>query len=83
MVQSTISPQALAEEEQKMRRLRVVVDLAAAVLQQGNLSITEAVALIRAVKKQVLYLFPDKEATFDLIYKPRFERLVKELLERN
>lgn len=83
MEQSPISPQALAEEERKMRQLRVMVDLTAAVLRQGNLSLIESVAMIRAVKQQVLYLFPGKEEAFDLIYKSRFERILQEQLESN
>ncbi|MDZ7263472.1 MAG: hypothetical protein ONB16_02725 [candidate division KSB1 bacterium] len=80
---SIISSQALAEEEQKMKQLRAIVDLTAAVLRQGNLSLIEAIAMIRGAKKQVLHLFPDKEEAFDLIYKPRFERILREQLESN
>lgn len=77
------TPEAIATEQKKMRRLRTIVDLTAAVLYQGNLTTTEALKLVAATKKSVLNLFPDKEDTFDLIYKPRFDRIIKERLKSN
>ena len=71
------------EENNKMNYLRMVVDITSAIIQQGNLSVPEALELITNTKEHVLALFPDKEATYDLIYKPRFERLIKENLETN
>ncbi|MFQ5707713.1 MAG: hypothetical protein ACE5HO_09710 [bacterium] len=73
----------IAEENKKMRKLRALVDFAAAVLSQGHLAPGEALALVAATKKSVLALFPDKEETFDLIYKPRFDRIIKERLQSN
>ena len=66
-----------------MRRLRTIVDLTTAILYQGNLTAAEALELVAATKKSVLELFPDKGDTFDLIYKPRFERIIKERLKSN
>ncbi|MCR4439044.1 MAG: hypothetical protein QHJ34_08990 [bacterium] len=77
------SEQEIREENRRLRWVRTVVDLAMAVLQQEPMSLTEALALTRAVKQSVLRLFPDKEATYDLIYKPRFERVIRERLGRN
>lgn len=77
------SKKEINEEERKMRYLRMVVDLTAAVLRQENLSIPEALELIAKTKHHVLSLFPDKEETYNLIYKPRFERIIKENLEAN
>lgn len=78
-----IDPKELAAEQRKMRLLRTIVDLAAAVLRQGNLTIPEAIELIQATKKRVLQLFPDKEDVYDLIYRPRFERIIQERLVEN
>jgi hypothetical protein len=78
-----IDPQQLAEEQSKMRILRAIVDLTAAILRQGNLTVPEAIELIKATKKGVLQLFPDKEDVYDLIYRPRFERMIQERLEEN
>ncbi len=70
-------------EQKNLNRLRFLVDFTAALLRQGNLTMPEMLRLIKATRKNVLSLFPDKEGTYDLIIKPRFERIIKELLERN
>lgn len=75
--------QELEEENRRLRLLRTIVDLTAAVLQQEPITLAEALALTRAAKESVLRLFPDKEETYNLIYKPRFERLIRERLEQN
>jgi hypothetical protein len=71
--------EALREEEKKMRLLRFVVDMNQAVLmQQADLTLREAFDILTNTKKAVLNLFPDKEAVFDLIYSPRFRRIIRE-----
>jgi hypothetical protein len=75
--------QELKAEQRKMRVLRTIVDLTSAVLRQGNLTVPEAIEIIRATKKQALQLFPDKEDVYNLIYRPRFERILKERLSQN
>jgi len=77
------SQKELQEEQRKMRMLRTVVDLTSSILQQGNLTIPEAMELIHATRKGVLKLFPGKEDVYDLIYRPRFERIINERLEQN
>ena len=78
-----IDSQKLEEEQRKMRLLRAIVDLTLAILLQGNLTIPEAIELMKATKKGVLQLFPGKEDVYDLIYRPRFERIIKERLQEN
>lgn len=78
-----IDPQKLAEEEQNMRLLKTIIDLTTAVLRQGNLTVPEAIELITATQKSVLQLFPDKKDVYNLIYRPRFERIIKERLAEN
>jgi hypothetical protein len=69
----------LMEEEKKMRRLRFIVDLAQAILmQQADLTLKEAFAIIRDAKAAALLLFPDKEDVYELIYAPRFRRIIAE-----
>jgi len=67
------------EESRRTRRLRIVVHLALSVIAQGNLPIEEAVELAAATKRVALTLFPDKEQTYDLIYQPKFQRLMDEV----
>ncbi|RKY84186.1 hypothetical protein DRQ09_08985 [candidate division KSB1 bacterium] len=72
------SEKEINEENLKMKRLRFIVDLTMNILYQQNLTMKESLELIIATKKSVLKLFPDKSETFDLIYLPRFYRVVKE-----
>jgi hypothetical protein len=78
-----IDLQQLEEEQSKMRLLRGIVDFTSSILRQGNVTIPEAIELIHATKKRVLQLFPDKEDVYDLIYRPRFERIIQERLGGN
>ncbi len=69
----------LIEEEKKMRRLRLLIDLAQAVLmQQSDLTLREAFEIMRNTKKAALNLFPDKEHVYDLIYASRFRKIINE-----
>lgn len=66
------------KEEQKMRRLKFIVDLSEAVLMQSHLTLRESWDLMDQTKKAALALFPDKESVYDLIYLPRFRRIIDE-----
>ena len=68
----------IEEEERRVRTLRFLVDFSLAYLAQTKLSLEEAQAVVAGVKKQALRLFPEKEETFDLIYLPRFQRMLRE-----
>ncbi len=68
----------IEEEERRIRTLRLLVDFSLAYLAQTKLSLEEAQAVVAGVKKQALHLFPEKEETFDLIYLPRFQRLLRD-----
>ena len=76
-------PKELELENKKIRQLRLMVDLTVATLQTGELSTVEMVNMVNKTRRFALYLFPDKEQTFDLIYKPRFERIIRERLKSN
>ncbi|TMB71396.1 MAG: hypothetical protein E6J54_12125 [Deltaproteobacteria bacterium] len=70
--------QALLAEEQKLRRLRRAMDIAATLLWQVDLTLEEAQDVVNHAKHTALQLFPDKEETFDLIYGSRFRRILVE-----
>ena len=70
--------EAVAEEERRLRQLRMTVDLTCSVIMQGRLSRSEAEELVAAARRRALQLFPDKEETYELILAPRFRRLVDE-----
>jgi hypothetical protein len=69
----------LMEEEKNIRRLRFFVDLAQAVLmQQSDLTLQEAFKIMKDTKMAALSLFPDKEHVYELVYAPRFRRIISE-----
>lgn len=73
------SEEEIKEENRKIRWLRMLVDLTINVLYQGKLPLSEALKLVANTKAAALKLFPDKEHVYDLIYKPRFERIINEI----
>ena len=81
MTSTSEAERALAEEQQRARRLRVIVDLTTCVLMQGHVSLDEAQRLTAAARQRALELFPDKEETYDLILAPRFARLIREFVQ--
>jgi hypothetical protein len=72
------NPEALLAEENRLRRLRRAMDITAALLWKVDLTLSEAQEVISHAKRTALQLFPDKEATFELIYSPRFRRILSE-----
>ena len=76
------TPEEIREENRRMRILRILVDLTMVILMQGNVSRQEALELVQSTKNRILQLFPDKEVTYNLIYKPRFERLLRQFIWR-
>ena len=75
-------PAAIAEEQARADRLRRTVDVACAVLRQGQLSRAEAEALVADTRRRALELFPGKEDVFDLVLAPRFRRILDEFCTR-
>lgn len=73
-----LDKEALLDEEIRLRRLRFIVDLTAALIMQERLSLDEAQRLVAAAKERALELFPEKGETFDLIYGSRFRRILTE-----
>lgn len=68
----------IKDENKRIRHLRRLVDFSLAFIAQSPMSLEEAHRTVQAVRKQAMILFPGKEETFDLIYKPRFRRLIAE-----
>ena len=73
------TPAELEEEDRKLRRLRIMMGMVMSVLcQDEDLTIEEASELVASSKRAVLNMFPDKEFAFDILYKPRLQRLIAE-----
>jgi hypothetical protein len=67
------------EESRKIRRLQVVISMVMSVIgQDPNMTLEEASELAAGAKRAALAMFPDKELAFDLIYRPRLQRLIRE-----
>jgi len=73
------SPEELAEESRKIRRLQMVVNMVTQVIAQDtSLTVEEASEMVADTRKAALVMFPDKELAFNLIYWPRLQRLMRE-----
>jgi len=70
---------AMEEEAKRARRAQRVADLTCALLAQTrDLSLSEALEMMAEARRVILALFPDKESVFNLLYRPRFLRIVVE-----
>ena len=59
-----------------------MMDMVLSVLRQDpDLTLEEATDIVAKCRNAALAMFPDKELAFDLIYKPRLERVVEERFE--
>ncbi len=73
------SPEELQEESRKIRRLQIMMNLVMQVIaQDSTLNVDEASEMVADARKAALFMFPDKELVFDLIYWPRLQRLMRE-----
>lgn len=67
------------EEARKIRRLQVMISMVMSVISQDpNLTLEEASELAAGARKAALAMFPGKEFTYDILYKPRLQRLMNE-----
>jgi hypothetical protein len=69
---------AVAEEQRRADRLRLVVDVTCGLLRQARMELPEAYALVALARDQALLLFPDKGDVFDLVIAPRLRRIIDE-----
>ena len=67
------------DELRRIRRLQMMMNMVMSVISQDeNLTVEEASEMVANAKSAALAMFPDKELAYDLIYKPRLQRLMKE-----
>ena len=68
------------QEARKIRRLQIMMGMVMSVISQDpSLTVEEASELAAGAKRAALAMFPDKELAYDLLYKPRLQRLMNEL----
>ena len=72
-------PEEIREEALRARRLQFLVDMVMSVISQDpKMPLEEASELVAGTRRAALNLFPDKEFAYDIIYKPRLQRLLVE-----
>jgi hypothetical protein len=68
-----------AEEQKLIRRLQMMMNMVMQVIAtDSSLTIDDAAQMIADSRKAALAMFPGKELAYDLIWKPRFQRLMRE-----
>jgi hypothetical protein len=77
-------PQAMSqaerdEEARKIRRLQLMMNMVMSVIgQDPDLTVEQAAEMAANARRAALAMFPDKELAWDLIYRPRLQRLLHE-----
>jgi hypothetical protein len=67
------------QEARKIRRLQLMISMVMSVISQDHtLTLEEASELVAGAKRAALAMFPDKELAYDILYKPRLQRLMNE-----
>jgi hypothetical protein len=64
------------DESRRIRRLRILVQLTLESIAAGDLTPEEASGMIAATRRVALEMFPGKERAFDLLYRPKFQRVM-------
>jgi hypothetical protein len=72
------------EEGKLIRRMQMMMNMVMQVIaQDASLTIDEASQMIADSKKAALAMFPDKELAYEIIWRPRFQRLMRERFRIN
>jgi hypothetical protein len=75
-------PQTISEKEEErrlLRRLQLIVAMTTSILSQDpDMTQQQGSEMIENCRRTALAMFPGKELAFDLIYKPRLERVLRE-----
>jgi hypothetical protein len=67
------------DEARKIRRLQVMISMVMSVISQDpDLTVEEASEMAAGARRAALAMFPGKELAFDILYKPRLQRLMNE-----
>ncbi len=75
----TASSQEQEDERRKLRRLQIMMNMVMSVISQDeDLTVEEAAELAANAKRAALAMFPDKELAYDILYRPRLQRIIAE-----
>ena len=79
-----MSAEERAEEQKLIRRMQMMMNMVMQVIaQDGTLTVDDASQMIADSRKAALSMFPGKELAYDLIWQPRFQRLMRERFRIN
>ncbi len=68
-----------ADENRRLRRLQIMMSMVMSVISQDpNLTLEEAAEMAANARRAALAMFPDKELAYDILYRPRLQRLMNE-----
>jgi len=74
-----VSAEERAEEAKLIRRMQMMMGMVMSVIaQDASLTVDEAAQMIADSRKAALAMFPGKDLAYDLIWRPRFQRLMRE-----
>ncbi len=77
--QESQTPDELREERRKLRRLQMMMQMVMSVIgQDPSLTVDQAAQLIAQSRRSALAMFPGKEEAFNMLYRPRLQRLMRE-----
>ncbi len=67
------------EEARLIRRMQLMINMVMQVIQQDpTLPVEQASEMVADARKAALSMFPDKALAFDLIFRPRLQRLMRD-----
>jgi len=67
------------DEARLLRRLQVMMSMVMSVISQDpDLTLEEAAEIAANARRAALTMFPDKELAYDILYRPRLQRLMNE-----
>jgi len=78
-IEARQSQAELDEEARKLRRLQMMMNMVMSeIAMSPEITVEQASDMAANLRRYALSLFPGKELAWDLIYKPRLQRLMNE-----
>jgi hypothetical protein len=77
--EAVMTAEQRAEEQKLIRRLQMMMNMVMQVIAtDSSLTVDDAAQMIADSRKAALAMFPGKELAYDIIWRPRFQRLMRE-----
>src|SRR6202789_1089593 len=74
-----LTAEELEHEQKLIHRMQMMMNMVMQVIaQDASLTVDDASQMIADSRKAALAMFPGKELAYDLIWRPRFQRLMRE-----